>query len=71
MHDSHSYTNSTTISHHKPVIKKINFTLNFDRKIQRPKKTINVNPNTKSKYKILPRDKIEQTMRLKLTNQEI
>ena len=32
--DSRSYTNAATISNHKPVIRKINITLNFDRKIQ-------------------------------------
>ena len=72
--DSRSYTNTATISNHKPVIRKINITLNFDRKIQRPKK-INIerlpDPNIESEYKNLLHSKIGQNMRLNDTNQEI
>lgn len=68
MHDSRSYTNAKTIFDHESVIAKINFTLNFDRKIQQRKKIINTDPNTGSKYKTLLHDKIGQTKTHKSKN---
>lgn len=68
MHDSRSYANAKTIFDHESVITKINFTLNFDRKIQRRKKIINTDPNTESKYKTLLHNKTEQTKTHKSRN---